>query len=80
VVGLVTPAGEKVAPDSALNSVDFPLPVPPARAMTVWLPDRRSRSPARLSTASASSSSAGPKPATVSSFCPCACGGASPCP
>ena len=62
VIGRVTPGGENVAPDRALNSVDFPLPVPPARATTVWLPDRRSRSPARLSTASASSSSAWLKP------------------
>ena len=57
VIGRVTPGGENVAPDSALNRLDFPLPVPPASATTVWLPDRRSRSPARLSTASASSSS-----------------------
>ena len=62
VIGRVTPGGENVAPDRALNSVDFPLPVPPARATTVWLPDRRSRSPARLSTASASSSSVALKP------------------
>src|SRR6185437_10922018 len=45
VIGRVTPGGENVAPDRALNRVDFPLPVPPARATTVWLPDRRSRSP-----------------------------------
>src|ERR1700733_3028264 len=70
VIGRVTPGGENVAQDRALNSVDFPLPVPPARATTVWLPDRRSRSPARLSTASASSSSDLLKP--VTSSWPCA--------
>ena len=35
VIGRVTPGGENVAPDRALNSVDLPLPVPPARATTV---------------------------------------------
>ena len=43
VAGRVTPTGEKSAPDSRLNSADLPLPVPPARATTVWLPDSRSR-------------------------------------
>ncbi len=54
MVGLVTPGGENVAPDNVLNRVDLPLPVPPASATTVWLPDSRSRSPALLSRASES--------------------------
>ena len=80
VVGLVTPGGEKVAPDRALNSVDLPLPVPPASATTVWLLDSRSRSPARLSTASASSSSAWPKPPSAPSSGPWAAAGPRPAP
>ena len=54
MVGRVTPAGEKFAPARALNSEDFPLPVPPARATTVCEADIRIRSPDRRSSASAS--------------------------
>ena len=54
MVGRVTPAGEKFAPARALNSEDFPLPVPPARATTVCEADIRIRSPDRRSNASAS--------------------------
>ena len=54
VVGRVTPGGEKFAPARALNSVDLPLPVPPARATTVCEADIRIRSPDRRSNVSAS--------------------------
>ena len=75
MVGLVTPAGEKFAPDSALNRVDLPLPVPPARATTVCDADIRIRSPDRRSSSSASvrsswlnpSAPARPEPILVSS-------------
>ena len=54
MVGRVTPGGEKFAPARALNRVDLPLPVPPARATTVCVADIRIRSPDRRSSASAS--------------------------
>ncbi len=61
-MGLVTPTREKPAPESTLNSEDFPLPVPPASVTTVCAPDSRSRSPARPSRSAASSSSSGSNP------------------
>ncbi len=54
MVGRITPAGEKLAPASALNSEDLPLPVPPASATTVCEADIRSRSPDRRSSVSES--------------------------
>jgi hypothetical protein len=54
VVGLVTPAGEKLLPARALKSEDLPQPVPPANATTVCEADIRIRSPDRRSSASAS--------------------------
>jgi hypothetical protein len=62
VVGLVTPAGEKFAPAKALNSEDFPLPVPPARATTVCEADIRIRSLDRRSSISASERRSGLNP------------------
>jgi hypothetical protein len=62
VTGLVTPTVEKSAPAILLNSDDFPLPVPPASATTVWLDERRIRSPALARISSASVSSFLPNP------------------
>ena len=58
----VTAEGEKLAPASALNRDDFPLPVPPASVTTVCAADNFSRSPARASRLSASATSSGLNP------------------
>ena len=58
VVGRRTPGSETCAPASALNSDDLPLPVAPASATTVCVPDSRRRSPARRDSSRAGASSA----------------------
>ena len=58
VVGRRSPTGDRSTPARALKMLDFPLPVAPARATTVWARDRASRSPARSTTARAASSRA----------------------
>ncbi len=62
VTGRVTPAAENSWPASLLNREDLPLPVPPARAATVWPADSRSRSPARSTRSLASVSRSSLKP------------------
>jgi hypothetical protein len=62
VNGRITPTAEKSAPAMVLNREDFPLPVPPAKATTVWLDESRIRSPALARTSSASLRSLRPKP------------------
>ena len=58
VVGRRTPMAASSRPVTALNVEDFPEPVAPASATTVWSPESRSRAPARSATAAASSTSA----------------------
>src|SRR5918994_2105722 len=55
VVGRRTPTAESSSPASALKVDDFPEPVAPARATTVWSADSLSRPAARAATVVASS-------------------------
>jgi hypothetical protein len=67
VVGRRTPTGDSGSPAILLKRLDFPLPVAPARATTVWSPLSDSRMPDRPSTVLAGSSrSAGTLPSTRS--------------
>src|SRR5256885_6979521 len=59
VIGRRRPVGESSSPETALNSEDLPLPVPPASATMVCSPDSSSRSPARPSSSAASLSRRG---------------------
>ena len=73
VVGRRTPTAESSRPVSALNVEDFPEPVAPAIATTVWSADRRSRPDARSTTArarSTTSSSSRPRAASVAASSP----------
>lgn len=56
VVGLRSPVSEIGTSASALNSADFPLPVAPAMATTVWRDESRCRVEASSSTRPASAS------------------------
>ena len=54
VVGRRTATSANAVPLTALNRLDLPDPVAPAKAITVWPPVNEIRSPARSTTASAS--------------------------